>query len=77
MVTNKTEQNMSSIISSTTDKTQFSKKRSVTFNVDHFLPSMHVFFMYHEILKQCHFIQDVSLVKRQENYLLRIERIRP
>lgn len=46
------------------------------FNVSRFLPTMHVFYNYHQIMKEHNFIQDVSLVHQNNELLIRVERIR-
>ena len=59
----------------TTKKSERPGYKVLEFNVSRFLPSMHVFFRYHTIMKEHKFIEDVCLVQKNNELMVRVERI--
>jgi hypothetical protein len=60
-----------------TKKTPKPGFKVLEFNVSTFVPSMYVFYNYQLLLKKHNFIRDVRLIHRDNELLIRVERLHP
>lgn len=51
--------------------------KTLEFNVSTFVPSLYTFYNYQQILKKHNFIRDVQVIHRNNELMIRVERIHP